>query len=285
MFSSEQLKSRIKQAAKDLGVSDVNRVRTIVALERIVARLVVNPFLKEHLVFGGGFVLYKEFGSNRYTKDADAVIRGTNPEKLKTEIKNALALDLNDGFWFGDIFEEDLKAESGYGGIRFNILYKVGHPFPSEEEKSSLRRIHLDISIGVDLEDVAQVTKSDSILAQLGFIEWKVYPPEFIASEKIHCLLYRGGANTRGKDVYDLNVLFREVSNELLTQAIQSTFVRRKFKVKSLYEEALRIETSNLEDSFKHVMIENRKDAFPSLWVLILDKFKELDEFKGKTHG
>jgi len=44
----------------------------------------------------------------------------------------------------------ELTTESGYGGIRFKILYKVGTPEPAEEEKKQLRRIHLDICIGVD---------------------------------------------------------------------------------------------------------------------------------------
>jgi hypothetical protein len=74
MYSSAQLNDRIKNAARALGVDDVNRVRTIVVLERIIARLVTNSFLKEHLVFGGGFVLFKEFGSNRFTRDVDAII-------------------------------------------------------------------------------------------------------------------------------------------------------------------------------------------------------------------
>ena len=73
MFSAEQLKHRIRKTALELGVTDTNRVRTIVTLERIIARLMANPYLKEHLVFGGGFVLFKEFGSDRYTKDADAI--------------------------------------------------------------------------------------------------------------------------------------------------------------------------------------------------------------------
>ena len=59
MFSADQLKDRIRKAAKDLGIEDVNRVRTIVTLERIVARLVTNKYLKDHLVFGVGFVLFK----------------------------------------------------------------------------------------------------------------------------------------------------------------------------------------------------------------------------------
>ena len=68
MYSSAQLNDRIKNVARSLGVEDVNRVRIIVVLERIIARLVANQFLKEHLVFGGGFVLFKEFGSNRFTQ-------------------------------------------------------------------------------------------------------------------------------------------------------------------------------------------------------------------------
>lgn len=282
MYSTQQLKDRIKQAAKELGVTDVNRVRTIVTLERIVARLVTNSFLKEHLVFGGGLVLYKEFGSSRYTKDADAVIKGTNPEKLKAEIQKALSQDLDDGFWFGDILEEDLEAESGYGGIRFKILYKVGGPFPIEEEKSQLRRIHLDISVGVDLEDVAQLARTDSVLKQLSSIEWKVYPPELIASEKIHCLLNRGTSNTRGKDVYDLNLLFKEVDDEKLIFAIQRTFKRREFKVALLYEEAFKIETELLENTFKQVMIEEDNAIFEDHWNYILEKFKSLDKINNK---
>lgn len=280
MFSSDQLKDRIRKAAKDLGVNDVNRVRTIATLERIVARLVTNLFLKDHLVFGGGFVLFKELGSSRYTKDADAIIKGTNPETLKTEIYGALAQDLDDGFWFGEIEVEDLEAESGYGGIRFSILYKVGGPFPSEKEKTKLRRIHLDISIGVDLEDVAKEAKSDSILESLSAIEWKIYPPEFIASEKIHCLLYRGEENSRGKDVYDLPFIFEEISDEELLNAILRTFDRREFEILSMYETANSINTENLKNTYNLVLAENKKNTFEECWKIILNKLKKMDSLR-----
>ena len=280
MFNSAQLNDRIKKAASALGVEDVNRVRIIVTLERIVARLVTNQFLKEHLIFGGGFVLFKEFGSDRFTKDADAIINGISKDKLIEEVTKALAIDLEDGFWFGDPAGEELETESGYGGYRFQILYKVGAPYPSFKEKAKLRRVHLDISIGVDLEDVARETKTSSILSSLGSIAWKVYPPEFIASEKIHCLLYRGQYNTRGKDVYDLSSLFKEMDEKNLLIAIERTFKRRSFEVKSLFEVANNIDTSTLKDSYQKVMTEEIAHTFEESWEIILKKLKVLDRMK-----
>lgn len=277
MFNTDQLNDRIKNSAAKLGVSDVNRVRGIVTLERIVARLVTNPVLKDHLVFGGGFVLFKELETNRYTRDADAVVSGVSSEDLIKEVTSSLDTDLNDGFWFGDIKNEDLETESGYGGIRFSILYKVGLPLPSGEEKKKLRRIHLDISIGVDLEDVALKTKTDSIIKSLAPIEWFVYPPEYIASEKIHCLLYRGDKNSRGKDIYDLPLIFNETIDEDLLIAIERTFERRKFEIQSLKDTADAINTESLKRSYELVLAENKKYTFDESWIRILEKLEKLD--------
>jgi hypothetical protein len=282
MYSAEQLKHRIRKAASELGISDTNRIRTIVTLERIIARLMANSYLKEHLVFGGGFVLFKEFGSDRYTKDADAIIKGEKPEIIRDRVNEALAVDLDDGFWFGDVREEKLEAENDYGGIRFNILYKVGRPFPTEEEKNNLRRIHLDISMGVDIEDVARVTRTASLLESLSSIEWKVYPPEFIASEKIHCLLYRGQTNSRGKDIYDLSLILREVTNDSLLIAIHRTFSRRNFKITSLHETAKFVDTENLKRGYYQAQTESFRYTFDEAWKIILEKFEQLDLLRTK---
>lgn len=279
MYSSAQLNNRIKNAARTLGVDDVNRVRTIVVLERIIARLVTNSFLKEHLVFGGGFVLFKEFGSNRFTRDVDAIISGVSKDKLIQEVDIALKMDLDDGLWFERCDGVELETESGYGGYRFNIIYKVGSPKPSEKEKIKLRRIHLDVSIGVDLEDVALITSTKSIIPILDSIEWKVYPPEFIASEKIHCLLYRGSLNTRGKDVYDLPFLLDDVKESDLAVAINRTFQRREFLITSLYVVANEIETYNLKENYKKILVQS-KSSFEENWDKILAKLKKIDLLK-----
>lgn len=277
MFSAGQLNDKIRKAATSLGIQDVNRVRGILTLERIVARLMTNPFLKEHLVFGGGLVLFKELKTNRYTRDADAVVSGMNSGDLVIAVNQALSKDLQDGFWFGDALLEDLETESGYGGIRFKIIYKVGRPFPSNEEKTRLRRVHLDIAIGIDLEDVAKDATTISIIPSLGSIEWKIYPPEYIASEKIHCLLFRGEVNTRGKDVYDLPLIFKETSDILLLNAIDETFRRRSFEVRSLYEAAVNIETVLLKRSYNSILVERMEFSFEESWSKILEKLKALD--------
>lgn len=282
MFNTDQLNARIKKAAQELVVQDVNRVRGIVTLERIVARLMTNSFLKEHLVFGGGFVLFKELETNRYTRDADAVISGITQDKLIKEVVNTLSSDLDDGFWFGDVRTEELTTESGYGGIRFKILYKVGTPEPTEEEKKQLRRIHLDISIGVDLEDVAHLKVTNSILPSMDSIEWKIYPPEFIASEKIHCLLDRGDRNSRGKDVYDLPFIFDEVKDEDLIKAIERTFKRRMFQVNSLLETASEIDIEYLKKSYDLVLADKKIHSFEESWKIILKKLQKLDQLKAK---
>ncbi|MFP5492029.1 MAG: nucleotidyl transferase AbiEii/AbiGii toxin family protein [Bacteriovoracia bacterium] len=280
MYSADQLNAKIKKVAQDLGVQDVNRVRGIVTLERIIARLVTNKLLKEHLVFGGGFVLYKELETNRYTRDADAVINGVNEQQLTKEIKASLNRDLEDGFWFGDVITEELATESGYGGLRFKILYKVGSPIPSEDEKRQLRRIHLDISIGVDLEDVARLKVTESILPSMDAIEWKIYPPEFIASEKIHCLLDRGDTNTRGKDVYDLPFIFDDVKDKDLLRAIERTFKRRSLEMDSLYEGAKLVDTEYLKKSYDLILIDDKTRSFEESWKIILKKLKALDALR-----
>jgi hypothetical protein len=276
MYSSSQLNDRIKRVALALGVEDVNRVRIIVVLERIVARLVANPFLKEHLVFGGGFVLFKEFGSNRFTRDADAIINGVSKKKLIAEIDRSIALDLGDGLWFERCDGIELAAESDYGGYRFSILYKVGTPFPSDKEKEKLRRVHLDISIGVDLEDVARTISTKSIIPILDTIEWKVYPSQFIASEKLHCLLYRGSSNSRGKDVYDLPFLLDDAKEGDVIKAINRTFERREFFIESLHETAREINIKNLKENYQKIMVESAPD-FEESWDIILTKLKRLD--------
>lgn len=228
-------------------------------------------------MFGGGFVLFKELETNRYTRDADAVINGISEEQLIKEVISSLDSDLDDGFWFGETTTEGLTTESGYGGLRFKILYKVGSPFPTDDEKKQLRRIHLDVSIGVDLEDVARLKVTESILPSLDSIEWKVYPPEFIASEKIHCLLDRGDTNTRGKDVYDLPFIFDEVTDENLISAIERTFKRRAFQMDSLFEGANQVDTEYLKRSYNLILTDQKARSFEESWMIILKKLKVID--------
>lgn len=277
MFNSDQINFQIKKVAKELGVADVNRIRTILTLERVIARLMNNNFLKKKLIFCGGFVLFKELVTDRFTRDADAIIAGVSREKLITEVEKSISLDLEDGFWFGDVLVEDISTESGYGGYRFKILNNVG-TCPTEREKQNLKRIHLDISLGVDLEDVALSSKIISTLSLFGPFEWKVYPREFIAAEKIHCLLDRGDLNTRGKDVYDLAQVLPVIPIEQLSNAIKRTFKNRNFQLNEFYNVCNKIDTEFLEENYHKTLLVSRNQTFSECWEIILKTMSELDK-------
>ena len=282
MYNSQSINDRLKNIAKKEGFKNIEKARIILCLERVIARLVIDKYLQEHLIFGGGFVLYKEAKSQRFTKDVDAIISGINNAKLIEKIVNCLKSDLNDGFWFGNSIIEELKTESGYGGLRFKIQYKAGLPFPNAKEMKALRRVHLDISIGVNLEKYAIDSTLTPILEIYDSIEWKVYPIEFICAEKIHCLLDRKDLNTRGKDIYDLDFLLSRSQDKKLIEAIQKTFLKRKFKIKSLHNTAIKIDTTNLKENFRKAQFKKINVDFHQCWNNILNRFKILDQANNK---
>lgn len=72
-ISEDSLNQKVRSVAKQFDVKDVNKVRATLALERLVARIRNSEFLSEQVIFCGGFVLYKEGLTDRYTKDVDMI--------------------------------------------------------------------------------------------------------------------------------------------------------------------------------------------------------------------
>ncbi len=126
-ISEQSLKDKIKLLAKKQKINTA-KLQTIVVLERVVARLLTRDFIREHMIFSGGFVMIKSYDSERFTKDLDAIIRNIPVRKFFEELKTALATDLGDGFHFWNIEEESLDIKSVYAGIRYKFHYKLGEP-------------------------------------------------------------------------------------------------------------------------------------------------------------
>ena len=57
MFNTKSINDRLKNYAKKNGIKKVEMARVALCLERVIARLMQDNFLYEHLIFGGGFVL------------------------------------------------------------------------------------------------------------------------------------------------------------------------------------------------------------------------------------
>jgi hypothetical protein len=66
---ANEIRAALVDLSKKSPSFSINELRIILALERIVARLIAHKFLEKHLVFKGGFVLLKTLGSTRFTRD------------------------------------------------------------------------------------------------------------------------------------------------------------------------------------------------------------------------
>ncbi len=104
----------------------VNELRVILALERIVARVIADKSLEKHLVFKGGFVLMKVLESERFTRDLDALGVGIDKDEVTRLVPKAMEKDLDDGLWFGDFQVESLDEQGEYGALRFDAAFQIG---------------------------------------------------------------------------------------------------------------------------------------------------------------
>ena len=75
-------------------------LETAFILERLVARLVADKELHQHLVFKGGFVGLKVYDTSRYTVDVDALVVKANVESILELARVCAETDLDDGVWF-----------------------------------------------------------------------------------------------------------------------------------------------------------------------------------------
>lgn len=278
---ANQIAKAIKDLAKNNGRFSLNELRIIVALERVTARLTASKGLADHLIFKGGFVLLKIHESTRFTRDTDALAVSVSKEKLSDLASKALATDLDDGLWFGDLHVEELTEQGEYGAYRFDCAFHIGKPDPRKIK--NLSRIHIDIGFSDRLLEKPARQAMPSVLSNQEPVTWRVYPLEFIVAEKIQTLFDRGSANSRAKDVYDLNYLIPRCANqEALRAAIVQTFENRGTTLPASFEkDASQIDITLLSRSWRSVEIKNKTD-FGSIWKKLLGDFKIIDRYAPK---
>jgi len=69
----DSIRQNLIRLSKNRGVQYRN-IETLFIIERLVARLIADKKLADHLVFKGGFVGIKIYESPRYTVDLDALL-------------------------------------------------------------------------------------------------------------------------------------------------------------------------------------------------------------------
>lgn len=280
MTLTERAKSVIR-AIKKLAGQDprlsVNEIRVIVALERAIARLVLHDELSQHLVFKGGFVLLKVFESARFTRDADAIATSISEAHLKALMHEALTIELDDGFWFGDIQVKDLETQGLYGGYRFDCAFQIGSPDLDKIHK--LSRIHIDVGVSDKISDNSRQHKMLSILTGVEPISWKVYPAEYIVAEKLHAFYDRASGNSRAKDIFDLLMLLPLCADApKLKSAIASTFANRQTNLPvSFGGQAAEFDLTTLRLAWPSVKILQNKGDFETHWNKLMEMLAILD--------
>ena len=225
------------------GVTFTN-LATSFLIERLVARLVAEKSLRTSLVFKGGFVGLKVYASPRYTVDLDAVLMKANIQATLGITKVAAESDLNDGVWF--VFENqiDLATQGEYGGIRQVFRAGIG-PKLKKLEKAQI--INFDIGIGDPVTPGPVSAQIESIISGEE-LSWSVYPIETIVAEKLHAVVSLGDANSRSKDIYDLNLFFSRTEPKILRSAIEKCFAFRNTELpKSFVKVIASINTGVLE--------------------------------------
>ena len=272
----------VSKALKKIAATDArlnhNEWRIIVALERAIARLEQDDRLRKHLVFKGGFVLLKTTETTRFTNDVDVLAVALQKEDVPLPVQNALKQDLNDGLWYGDAEVKNLEEQGLYGSYRFIVPFQIGDP-PLAHKIKKLSRVHIDIGFSDKLPVTPKKEMMFSILPDAGPVSWSVCPPEYILAEKLETFVVRASANSRAKDIFDLNLLFDFCQNKKrLAAAIKKTFKNRKTEVPvSFFQFARRINSSILKPAWTSVQLMEGTISFDDSWSEFLKHLKNLD--------
>lgn len=241
------IEAKLLKLAREQGRSPMDQ-RILFLLERALARLVLDPDLHRGLVFKGGFVGMRVYGSERFTTDIDAALNGISSERAIEKIKKAMNEDMLDGAWFLFEKQEETAAQGEYGGLSLKFRGGLGET-PAKIEKAL--RIGIDLGIGDPVTPGAVQRQTPQSIGE-GTISWSVYPIETMIAEKLHALLFLGSKNSRSKDIYDMN-LFRDKADPVaLREAIERTFAYRDFPVPQSISEAIsKIDTTILKRGWK----------------------------------
>ena len=280
--SKEVLRALVK-LSKTSALS-INELRIVLALERLVARIEAHKVLREKLIFKGGFVLLKTFDSQRFTRDLDALAVDIPKQKLLSQVKEALRVELDDGIYFAKPELEDLVDQGQYGGYRIRIPFQIGS-LPSEPHKlKKLSRVHLDVGFGDVILGKPKRTKLAVAIAGEKPISWKIYPIESIYAEKLETLISRGSTNSRAKDLFDLVVHFNEVKTRArLGSAIQQTFSNRKTELPASFSAFFKtLDLTILERSWGSVELSGGNMTFATCKRRLSSALKGVDSILTK---
>lgn len=275
----ESVRVKLIALANKLGVPHRN-LETVFLIERLVARLVSDKKLSKHLVFKGGFVALRVYGSPRYTIDLDALLVKSDFDSTLELAKQRAESDADDGVWFRFENQVDLATQGEYGGVRQVYRAGVGEVL-SNIQKAQI--VHFDMGIGDPITPGPQKAETSSYFPQNEDISWSVYPIETIIAEKLHALISHGDGNSRSKDVHDLAVFLPKSDAMILGEALKRSFEFRGTELPRNFSKTIAdINTTRLEQGWANAVASiPNASSFKESFAAVIQSMTAIEkEFK-----
>lgn len=225
---SASVRARLLNIAKRQG-SDFNQILVRYALERFLYRLSRSRHAERFLLKGALlFTLWYDM-PHRPTRDVDLLGFGASDlDSLREVFREIAAVEVQDGIVFdpSSVHVEEIRKEAGYAGARVLI----------DAELARARvRTQIDIGFGDAVTPAPVEAIYPVLIDEFPAPKLHVYPVYTVIAEKLHAIALLGMTNSRLKDYLDLWVLLKRerIEQQILAEAIVSTFVRRAMKIPS----------------------------------------------------
>ena len=215
------LKSKIRNLARKKDMS-AQVVLQNYMFERFLERLSKSAY-KDKFILKGGMLIAALVGiDNRATMDMDATIKNypIDNDSITKAIKEICNISIDDDVTFTFKNVETIRDDDAYGGYRVGIV---------SEYDTIITPMQIDITTG-DAITPKEVLYLFKMIFEEGNIGVWAYNIETVLAEKVETILRRGELNTRPRDFYDVYILTKTQSFDLLVfkEALKSTAAHRE---------------------------------------------------------
>ncbi|HKK83098.1 MAG TPA: nucleotidyl transferase AbiEii/AbiGii toxin family protein [Atribacterota bacterium] len=215
------LKAKIRNLARKKDMS-AQVVLQNYMFERFLERLSKSAY-KDKFILKGGMLIAALVGiDNRATMDMDATIKNypIDNDSITKAIKEICNISIDDDVTFTFNSVDAIRDDDPYGGYRVGIV---------SEYDTIITPMQIDITTG-DAITPKEVLYLFKMIFEEGNIGVWAYNIETVLAEKVETILRRGELNTRPRDFYDVYILTKTQSFDLLVfkEALKSTAAHRE---------------------------------------------------------
>lgn len=222
MRNDSSLKGKVKAMARKNNLKPQELLQMYL-FEHLLMRLEKSEYA-EAFVLKGGLLISSMMGvAQRTTMDMDTTVVGMDmdAETVKAAVSSICSSDVGDGMKYSLERIEPIRKDDEYANWRAHLRVRYG---------KINAPIKMDVTTGDEIVP-GRVEYRYPLMFEEGFVRVPSYPLETVLAEKLETVVSRGIANTRGRDFYDIHILFRLKSGEIdwksLHEAVVATASKR----------------------------------------------------------